>query len=136
MRSVDLTKLRVVGDEIVESEVEPDSEDTEGDRIDVCVTKVEGVDVRMGFVDSEIDENEELATRGVTGLLEDAGDEIVVGREDRDVLGWDDVLLRFDREGESGNLGLEVVFAKLNCVGLLEAPRGCSDRPACEDIND
>ena len=99
------------------------------DRVDVCVTKAESVDVR--FVDREIDENEELATKGVTELLEDADDEIVVELEDRDVFGWDDVLLR-----ESGNLGLEVVFAKLNCVGLLETPRRCSDRPACEDIND
>ena len=67
----------------------------------------------------------------MTELLEDADDEIIVELEDRDVFGWDDVLL-----WESGNLGLEVVFAKLNCVELLEAPRGCSDRPACEDVND
>ena len=44
---------------------------------------------------------------------------------DRFVFGW-----------ESDNLALEVVFAKLNCVELFDAPRGCSDRPACEDIND
>lgn len=99
----DVTGLKGVEDEVAKTEVEFGSEDIESDRISVCVSKVEVVDVRVEFIDGgiEINGNDELATKGVTELLSDAEDEVLVELEDRDALDWDDVLVEeseVDRE--------------------------------------
>ena len=88
-----MTELENVEDEVLETEAELGSEDDEGDGTNVCVSKVEDVDVRIEFVDNNI-----------------------VELEERDVAGRDDVLFgesEVDREEEIDiiKLELEVVFA-------------------------
>jgi hypothetical protein len=61
-----------------ETEVEFDFDDPEGGT-NVCVTKVLGDRLR------EVDEDEELMIKGVTELLGDADNEVIVEPEDKDV---------------------------------------------------